>query len=176
MLSIETEARIAKIFLELAKGENTIESTRRIMTNNYDFDAYQVFNYLDIENKNRIDSLDIINYLNYRKCHITDIEAQLIILFYDQDFDGVLAYDEFKSLLLNENALSSKSTANNFLGKVSGEIDDCLFNILENEIRLARNCLSILDDLQTRKDFNIHKIYHIGLAKKFICVFQPKIT
>ena len=160
MLSIETEARIAKLFLELAKGENTIESTRRIMTNNYDFDAYQVFNYLDMENKNRIDSLDIINYLNFKKFHITDIEAQLIILFYDQDFDGVLTYDEFKSLLLSEYALSSKSTANNFLGKVSGEIDECLFNILENEVRLVRNCLSILEELKTRKDFNVHKIYH----------------
>ena len=161
MLSIETEARIAKLFLELAKGENTIESARRIMTNNYDFDAYQVFNYLDIENKNRIDSLDIINYLNYKKYRITDIEAQLIILFYDQDFDGVLAYEEFKSLLLNENALSSKSSANNFLGKVSQEIDESLFNILENEVRFVRNYLSILDELKTRKDFNIHKIYHI---------------
>ena len=67
--------------------------------------------------------MDNNNYLNYKKFHITDIEAQLIILFYNQDFDDVLVYDEFKSLLLSENALSSKSTANNFFGKVSGEID-----------------------------------------------------
>ena len=50
MLSFETEARIAKLFLELSKLENAIESTIRIMTNNYDFDAYQILNYLDIDN------------------------------------------------------------------------------------------------------------------------------
>ena len=114
MLSIQTEARIAKLFLELVRGENTIESTRRIMTNNYDFDSYQIFNYLDVENKNRIDCLDIINYLNFKKFYITDIEAQIIILFYDQNFDGVLTYEEFKSLLLSKNSLNSNPTANNF--------------------------------------------------------------
>ena len=161
MISIQTEARIAKLFLELARGENTVESTRRIMTNNCDFDSYQIFNYLDIENKNRIDCLDVINYLNFKKFQITDTEAQLIILFYDQNFDGVLTYDEFKSLLLSKNSLNSKPTAKNFLGKIRPEIDECLFHILENEVRLARNCLSILEELKTRKDFNIHSIYHI---------------
>ena len=80
MLSIQTEARIIQLLLEIAKGENTIESTRRMMTNNYDFDSYQIFNYLDTENKNRIDSLDLINYLTYKQINVTDIEAQLIIL------------------------------------------------------------------------------------------------
>lgn len=161
MLSIQTEARIAKLFLEISRGENNIETTRRIMTNNYDFDSYQIFNYLDIKNKNRIDSLDIMNYLIYKQFSINDIESQLIILFYDQNFDGVLTFDEFKSLLLNENALNSKPTAINFLGKVSPEIDDCLFHILINEVRLARNCISILQELKMRKDFNIHSIYHL---------------
>ena len=174
MLSIETEARITKLFLEISRGENTIEINRRIMANNYDFDSYQIFNYLDIENKNRIDSLDLINYLNYKKINITDIEAQLIILFYDQNFDGVLAYDEFKSLILNSNELSSKPTANNFLGKISPDIDKCLFNILENEVRLARNCLSLLEELKTRKDFNIHSIYHI--LRGFNCITEKSLN
>ena len=161
MLSIQTEARIIQLLLEIAKGENTIESTRRMMTNNYDFDSYQIFNYLDTENKNRIDSLDLINYLTYKQINVTDIEAQLIILFYDQNFDGVLSYDEFKPLVMSENSLSSKPTANNFLGKISPEIDDCLLNILENEVRLSKNVLSLINDLKSRKDFNIHSIYHL---------------
>ena len=168
MLSLETEARISKLLLEIARGENSVESCRRIMTNNYDFDSYQIFDYLDIENKNRIDSIDIVNYLKYKELYITDIEAQLIILFYDQNFDGVLTYDEFKNLLLNENALSSKPTANNFLGKISSEIDDSLFNILKNEVRLARNILSLLEDLKIRNDFNIHSAYHLLRGKKCI--------
>ena len=173
MLSIQTEARVVKLFLEIAKGENTIESTRRMITNNYDFDSYQIFNYLDVDNKNRIDSLDLINYLTYKQINITDIEAQLIILFYDQNFDGVLSYDEFKSLVMSENSLSSKPTANNFLGKISPEIDDCLLNILENEVRLSRNILTLLDELKTRKDFNIHSIYHI--LRGFNCINEESL-
>ena len=164
----ETESRISKLLLEIVRGENTIESCRRIMTNNYDFDAYQIFDYLDVENKNRIDSIDIINYLKYKELYITDIEAQLIILFYDQNFDGVLTFDEFKNLLLNTNAQSSKKTANNFLGKISSEVDDSLFNILKNEVRLVRNILSILEGLKKRNDFNIHSVYHLLRGDKCI--------
>ena len=168
MLSIQTEARIIKLLLEIAKGENTIESTRRMMTNNIDFDSYQIFNYLDTENKNIIDSLDLINYLTFKKINVTDIEAQLIILFYDQNFDGVLSYDEFKPLIMSDNSLSSRPTAKNFLGEVSPEIDDCLLNILENEVRLSKNILSLLNELKNRKDFNIHSIYHLLRGNKLI--------
>lgn len=161
MLSIETEARIVKLFLEIAKGENSIESTRRMMTNNYDFDPYQIFYFLDVEKKNIIDSIDIINYLTYKQFYINDIEAQLLILFYDQNFDGVLNYNEFKNLIISENTLNKKPSAKNGLGKISRDIDASLFNILQNEVRLVRNCLSLIEELKTRNDFNIHSIYHL---------------
>ena len=173
MLSIQTEARVAKLLLEIAKGENTIESKRRMMTNNLDFDTYQIFNFLDVEDKNRIDSIDIINYLTYKKCYITDIEAQLIILFYDQDFDGVLTFDEFKNLVKSENSLNSRPTAKNFLGKISKEIDSILFIILEEELKLVRNCLSLIDELKTRRDFDIHSIYHI--LRGFKCINEESL-
>ena len=161
MLSIQTEARVVKLLLEIAKGENAIESARRMMTNNYDFDAYQIFNFLDIEKKNRLDSLDIVNYMTYKNFSITDLEAQLIIIFYDQNYDGVLTFDEFANLVKSKNSLNSKLTAKFFTGKISKEIDESLFNILEKEVKFVRNCLSLLKELKTRKDFNAHSIYHL---------------
>ena len=159
MLSKKITKLLIKLFHEIAKGESLIESSRRIMTYNYDFDSFQIFNYLDQENKNRIDSIDIMNYLNYNNIKINDIESQLIIFFYDQNFDGVLTYEEFKPLILNENYFNSNSP-NNFFNEISKEIDECLLNILKNELKLAKKCLMILNDLNKENNFNIHNIYH----------------
>lgn len=173
MLSIQTEARIVKLLLEIAKGENAIESARRMMTNNYDFDAYQIFNFLDIEKKNRLDSLDIVNYMTYKNFKMTDLEAQLIIIFYDQNYDGVLTFDEFANLVKSQNSLKSKPTTNFFTDKISKEIDESLFNILEKEVKFVRNCISLLKELKARKDFNAHSIYH--LLRGYNCINEESI-
>ena len=39
MLSIETEARVAKILLSLAEGERSIEVSRQVLSDNYDFES-----------------------------------------------------------------------------------------------------------------------------------------
>ena len=173
MLSIQTEARVVKLLLEIAKGENAVESARRMMTNNYDFDAYQIFDFLDMEKKNRIDSIDIINYMTYKNFNITDLEAQLIIIFYDQNYDGILTYDEFSNLVKSKNSLNSKPTAKFLEGKISKEIDESLFNILEKEIKFIRNYLSLLKELKERNDFNIHSIYH--LLRGYNCINEESI-
>ena len=99
MLSIETEVRIASLLLTLAEGERNIEISRQVLSDNFDFDAYQIFKYIDVDNKNRIDALDILNFLNnnhlYNNDNDNDITAKLTILFYDQDADGSLSYIEF---------------------------------------------------------------------------------
>ena len=173
MLSIQAEARVVKLLLEIAKSENAIESARRMMTNNYDFDAYQIFNFLDIEKKNRLDSLDIVNYMTYKNFSITDLEAQLIIIFYDQNYDGVLNFDEFVNLVKSKNSLNSRPTAKFFSGKISKEIDGSLFNIFEKEVQFVRNCLSLLAELKKRNDFNVHSIYH--LLRGYNCINEESI-
>ena len=67
MLSIETEARVAKILLTLAEGERSIEVSRQVLSDNFDFDPYQIFRALDSCCKNNIDTCDIINFLNSQK-------------------------------------------------------------------------------------------------------------
>ena len=63
MVSIETEARVARLFLALAEGERSVEISRQVLSDNYDFDAYQVFKALDVEGKNRVDSINIVDFL-----------------------------------------------------------------------------------------------------------------
>jgi hypothetical protein len=63
MLSIETEARVAKLFLNLAEGEKSVEINRQVLADQLDFDPYQTFKRLDTQGKNSIDEFDIVDFL-----------------------------------------------------------------------------------------------------------------
>ncbi len=63
MLSIETEARVAKLFLTLAEGERSVEITRQVLSEQHLFDPYSVFKRFDTQNKGRIDEFDIVDFL-----------------------------------------------------------------------------------------------------------------
>ena len=159
MLSIETDKRLAKLMMQLAEGERTVEITRQVLSDLYDFDAYQIFKNLDVEGKNRIDSLNIIEFLKNKGIYTSEEEAKLIILFYDQDFDGVLTYPEFINLVQSEKSIhkSPNFSPNDCLGY---NVDRTLGKLLEKESELARMILYILKDLKCRYDFNIHELYH----------------
>ena len=45
MLSIETEARLAKLLLSLSEYERNVEISREVLSDNKDFDPYQIFLY-----------------------------------------------------------------------------------------------------------------------------------
>ncbi len=47
MFSIETEARIAKIFLAIIDGEQNSDSIRQLLAQQKDFDPYNSFRILD---------------------------------------------------------------------------------------------------------------------------------
>ena len=159
MLSIETDKRLAKLMMQLAEGERTIEIARQVLSDLYDFDAYQIFKNLDIEGKNRIDAINIIEFLKNKGIYTSQEEAKLIILFYDQDFDGVLTYPEFINLVQSEKSIH-KSPNFSPTDCLSYNVDRSLGKLLEKEVELARMILYILKDLRCRYDFNIHDLYH----------------
>ena len=80
MNSIETEKRLSKLMMQLAEGERTIEISRQVLSDLYDFNAYQIFKNLDIEGKNRIDVNNIIEFLKNKGIYINEEEARLIII------------------------------------------------------------------------------------------------
>ena len=157
--SIETEKRLSKLMMQLAEGERTIEISRQVLSDLYDFDAYQIFKNLDIEGKNRIDSINIIDYLKNKGIYASSEEAKLIIIFYDQDFDGVLTYPEFINLVQSEKSIH-KSPNFSPTDCLSFNVDRSLGKVLEKELELSRMIIYILKDLKSRYDFNIHELYH----------------
>ena len=63
MLSIETEARLAKLFLNIADGEKAVEKSRKLLGDQLDFDPSQTFKKLDLESKNYVDEFNIVDFL-----------------------------------------------------------------------------------------------------------------
>ena len=163
MLSIETEVRVASLLLSLAEGERNIEISRQVLSDNFDFDAYQIFKYLDVDNKNRVNAIDIVNFLNnkhiYNNNNDNDV-AKLTILFYDQDADGSLSYIEFLNLVQSEQSLRRNSPFPK-QSKLSFNVEYSLRKLLEKELELSQHIIELLNELKLRCDFNVHDVYHV---------------
>ena len=167
MISIETEARVAKLLLTLAQGERNVEISRQVLSDNFDFDAFQIFKFLDREGKNRVDAVNLVDFLRSKGVFVTDCEAQFVILFYDQDGDGALSYCEFVQLVQSEKSLK-RTNAYPKSDRLSFNVDYSLGKLLEKEVNLVRELHTLLTDLRTRCDFNVHDIYH--LLKSWNCI------
>ena len=63
MVSLETQARVLKIFICMAEYEKTIEILRQILCNQDEFDPKAIFRRFDREAKLNIDDIDIKNFL-----------------------------------------------------------------------------------------------------------------
>ena len=159
MCSVETERLVSKLFMTLAEGERSIEISRQVLSDLIEFDPYKIFKTLDIEGKNKIDSSNILAYLRNKGIYASEQEASLLILFYDQDFDGVLSYPEFIHLI-NSDKNVQKMSYNSKNEKLPYNIDYSLGKLLEKEIELSRKILFLLQDIKSRYDFNVHNIYH----------------
>ena len=158
MLSREIQSKISDIFITLAEAERDVEITRQVLTENKEYNSYQIFCYLDSDKKNYVEELDIMNFLRSKNIFSTEEEAKLLILYYDKNLDTNLNFDEFNNLL--ESKLSPKKEKNDNSGPLSFSIDYALTKLLEKEIIYARKILNLLGDVRGFSDFDIHNIFH----------------
>ena len=173
MISRNTQSKISDIFIALAEAERDVEVTRQVLTENKDYNSYQIFCYLDSDKKNKIDESDIINYLKSKNIFATEIETELIILFYDQDLDKYLNYNEFLNLI--ESKLSPKREKQEITGPLCFSIDYALTKLLEKEIIHARQILNLFADLRGFSDFNIHDIFHLIKSNNNTCIIPQNL-
>ena len=156
------QLKLCEIFMTLAEAERNIEITRQVLSENKDYNSYQIFCYLDINKKNKINILDLLNFLQNKNIFSTETEVKLLILFYDNDLDTNLNFDEFTNLI--ESKSSPKKDLkenNNNIEPITFSIEYSLTKLLEKEIIYSRKILSLLEDIKGFHDFNIHDIFHL---------------
>ena len=174
MLSREFQSKISEIFTSLAEAERDVEITRQVLTENNEYDPYQIFCFLDSDKKNYIEELDIINYLQSKNIFVTEIETKLLILYYDQDLDTNLKFNEFINLI--ESKSSQKKETNDATGPLCFTIDYALTKLLEKEIIHARKVINLLEDLRGFSEFEIHNIFHFIKNNNNNYIIQQNIT
>ncbi|CDW74571.1 ef hand family protein [Stylonychia lemnae] len=160
MLSLETEARIAKIFL--------IEGTRQVLAEEPDFEPLTAFNRIDFDRKGRLDANDICEFLQANNVQITPQDAQSLITEFDTDQDGYLCQEEFIDLILpnNNNALRREAASRtpyyiNKSQKLSFNTEYALVKVIQQEIILLQELNEIKTELAERFDFNVVDAYQL---------------
>ena len=166
MLSIETESRIAKVFLVLASKEREVELQRQVLAQQVEFNVHQTFCYLDKERKNTVCAVNVLDFLRRNGVYAHANEVRLLIQFYDADKDALLAYNEFADMVLSE--------SNCMLRKLAGErggmcctkalnynVETALVRVFEKELELIRSIMQLVADVKKRFDFNVDNIFHM---------------
>ena len=140
MLSKETESKIVNILKKIASGETSVEVNRKLLSDNLDFDPYQIFTNLIQKGREYITPVDIQNYFNTKQVFISYTEAKLLILFYDQNYDGVLTYTEFLKFIQSKNS-EKKNAVNTPTKEMNNDIDYYLNKLFQKEVDLIREII-----------------------------------
>ena len=173
MLSEDTQNILARILFALAEGERNVEDARKEIANEDNYDIQTIFKVLDNNGDNFITPKDLQNYLLNHGLEVNFKEVKLLILFYDQDHDFALTFGEIFKIIHPD-----KEFPNNpkYIRdeEINVRVDGKLYNLLEKEILMARNVLSLLDEIKHKRDFNIHSAFHA--LKYYACITGDSIN
>lgn len=96
-LAIVDMAEALKDFLLL---ERELESAKQALAYRYDFTLHDAFKIFDLGAVGNIEHADVKEAFAIHGLHISPFEADLIMLRYDMNGDGVLSFPEFAELFL----------------------------------------------------------------------------
>jgi len=173
MLSEDTQNILARILLALAEGERNVEEVRKEIAVEDNYDIQTIFKVLDGNGDNFITLKDLQNYLYNHGLEVNFKEVKLLILFYDQDHDFALTFGEiFKIIHPGKEFPNLPKYIRDT--DLNVRVDTKLYNLLEQEILIARNVLALLDEIKHKSDFNIHSAFHA--LKYYACITGDSIN
>ena len=170
----EYNFKICQILMELSECERSVEITRRVLIDSNEFDPFQIFKKLDIENKNYISPKDIINFMSLKNINIFLEEAKFIIFFYDKDQDGLLSFDEFLNLIQSKNpkVIKNKNDINySIKNEMSYKIEFSFTKLMEKEIKLVQKMMNYINLFK----FDLHDIYHQMKSVNINCITKESL-
>ena len=167
MLSKNTLSLFCDLLMNLSEKEKQVEISRQVLCHNLNFDAYQVFSYLDCESKNYINEINLMTFLQTKNgIPCTMEELQFFILLYDENSDAKLSYSEFLNIVLSNNNFELRKKAREKIGSNCEEnnlpfnVEYSLVKLFMKELDLIRTTRILIEKLKKRNDFNVHDLFH----------------
>ena len=93
MISKETSALICDLLMTLSQKESKLEIIRQVIADIDEFDAYQVFTYLDKESKNFLTDFNIFQFLQKRSIKFNSSPCSDFIEFF-YNFNTNISYSK----------------------------------------------------------------------------------
>ena len=162
MLTIETERRVTQFLITLSEEELKVQRKKEELINNYDFNPFQCFQFLDTKSKESIDCYDIFNFMKSNYQYISLHECFLIILFYDTKDQNFWSYDNFVHYLINGYNNLSKNRRSDFInhkGKIKDTVIQLLLDIFKAELSLIHNTTPLVKKIKDRYDFSTEDLF-----------------
>ena len=159
MLSLATESKLAEIFLRVSHSERQVEESRYYLSNNYDFDPYSAFKFMDRLCIGSISSTEVQFLLDKHHIFCSGDEAYLVIRQYDSNADGRLSIEEFFQLVLPSTNPGLKNLALSRRGVFTEEVEYLLVRLLQAEVVFHRNLETAKKDLHLKLDFSISEAF-----------------
>jgi len=164
MLTIETERRIAKFLYAISQNEIEVQNQKSILLQNEEFNAYECFKHLDSQNRDKLEILDIIQFLKNNYINCSHIEIKILILFYNPELNDYWTYENFLNFLLaGYNNYDNMNKEINFSKKsrnISKLIIYLLLNIFKSELNLINNTIPLVYQIKHRYDYNFIDMFN----------------
>lgn len=167
MLGFESENRLKNVLVAVGEGERTLEAARQRICNIRDFAPHSAFQRIDRDANCYIDSFELLNFMkDHRNFSTSESECHRLVKFFDSDEDGRLSFQDFLQMLLPcEDNLLRNITVDRPAQRVGrfdslpADIEQCILDVLEKEIDLARRLDILKRDLEVRYDYSVLAAY-----------------
>ena len=136
-------------FMSIKNIDDNIESLRIELCSQNNFIPNQLFQYLDLKNKDFLLLKDFVQFLNEMKIPFEEIYLRKFIHNFDKDSDFCLNFQEFLGLILpkknidlkNNVLINIKKYNNAISNTISKNIKNIFGKLLCEELELVKNCI-----------------------------------
>ena len=167
MLSREIELLLFELLISISNNEKKLNKIKSNLPYLEEYNLRKLFSILTTTNK--ISYKDLKNFLINNGYKYSEKLLKFFIFFYDINHDCGINYKEFLIFIKNENHINNNNEAFNF------DMKEIIINLLINEINLLRIILTYLEELQNKKGFSIHEIFHALKDRKKCSITKTSI-
>lgn len=162
MVSLETEARLARLMLFVGQQEHEIEQTRQAIARLPNFEPYACFQRLDRLEHGYLTATDLFHFYRDNGLDAVEAECAAIVAYFDSNNDSALSFFDFLHILLPcENPTLRASASQrptyevNRFDFLPREVEAAVARLLEQELALLQRTEALKKDLLARYDCNL---------------------